>query len=107
MKLVASLYKNLVEIKARINKKLEVVDSEPISWLLGIEITCNCSTYTITLLQQVYLEQILTKYGFTDVKSRVVSMKPTTQYSTLQESTLFEEVEKMSEKPYHQTLEAL
>ena len=107
MKLVASSYKNLIEIKARISKKLEVVDSGPISWLLGIKITRDCSARIIALSQQAYLEQILTKYDFADVKPRAVPMKSTTQYSTLQEPTSFEEVEKMSEKSYRQVLRAL
>ena len=54
--------------KATISKHVEITDLGKLHWLLGIEVKCDHILHTIHLSQCSYLESILCRYGFQDLK---------------------------------------
>jgi hypothetical protein len=57
------------------------MDLGPISWLLGIQVTRNRESHTITLSQNSYIESILTRFNLTDVKPLTTPMDPNISFS--------------------------
>ena len=50
-------------IQKQLSERFEISDLEPINWLLGVNITRDLSSHTISLGQQAYIEQILDRFG--------------------------------------------
>jgi len=71
----------LNEHKTRINKCYPMTDLGPISWLLSIQVICNCEACTITLSQQSYIDSILAHLNFTDAKLLSIPMNPNISFS--------------------------
>ena len=56
------------DFKAEIDSCFRITDLGPISWLLGMKVTRNRQTRTISLFQELYINAILAKFNFTDAK---------------------------------------
>ena len=54
--------------KDKIKAKYLLTDLGPANWLLGIKIDRNFDAQTISLLQSSYINSILLRYNFTDLK---------------------------------------
>ena len=54
--------------KQEVRSRYKITDLGPISWLLGMKVTCDREARTISLSQQTYTEAILTKYNLADCK---------------------------------------
>ena len=70
--------------KEEIGMHFRITDLGPISWLLGMKVTRNQKAHTISLSQESYINTILTKYNFTDVKPVAISLDPHIPLSELQ-----------------------
>jgi hypothetical protein len=57
------------EYKAHINAKFQLTDLGPITWLLGLAITCNRAGRTLSLSQHVYIDTLLHRFNLEDCKS--------------------------------------
>jgi hypothetical protein len=66
--------------KADLNRHFELVDLGDINWLLGVSVTRNLEDKTISLGQQAYVEQILTRFGLSDARPDVTPMEPSADY---------------------------
>ena len=55
-------------LKARLCKHIEVTDLSELHWMLGIEVRCNKTGGIICLGQQSYIDLILCRFSFDDVK---------------------------------------
>jgi len=49
----------------------------PCKWLLGIKITHNVQAGTIALSQHAYVDSIVTRFNFNDLKPSSIAMDPT------------------------------
>ena len=54
--------------KEEIGTHFQITDLGPISWLLGMKVTRDHRNCTISLSQEPYVNAILAKYNFTDIK---------------------------------------
>ena len=64
------------QYKSCIDEKYPMTDGGSISWLLGIKITRNLETGTLTLSQHAYIDSILARFNFTDLKPLSIPMDP-------------------------------
>ena len=76
----------------------------PISWLLGMKVTSDCGNHTISLSQELYVNTILTKYNFTDIKPVSIPLNPHIQLSKKQSPTTRNEIAHMRNIPYWQAV---
>ena len=67
--------------KDEIKAHYKISDLGPINWLLGMKVTCNRDARTIALLQTTYIDAILMKYNFSDLKPLSIPMDPNIQLS--------------------------
>lgn len=63
-------------LKQQIRERFEITDLGPINWLLGIKITQNLEDRTISLSQQSYIEQILTRFGLEESRAATTPLEP-------------------------------
>ena len=73
------------------------------SWTLGIKITQSiddCTLALSALSQTTYIESILQRFNFTDLKPVSTPMDPTIRYSKMQSPQTTEEKARMKNVPY-------
>ncbi|KAJ3475523.1 hypothetical protein NLI96_g11784 [Meripilus lineatus] len=104
---IAPNRKLLTELKDRIKAEVECVDSGDLSWMLGIEIKRDRSARTISFSQHAYLDQILARYGFVDLRPLVTPVDPHVTLDTSQCATTPSDIDFMRDKPYREALGAL
>jgi hypothetical protein len=71
----------LWECKGRIHAHHSITDLGPIHWLLGIKITRDRGTQTISLSQSSYINTIVNRFNLGDAKPLPTPMTPNTTYS--------------------------
>ena len=72
-----------------------MIDLGPISWLLGIQVTRNQESQTITLSQKSYIDSILAWFNLTDVKPLATPMDPNISFLKDQCPTAPDEIAQM------------
>jgi hypothetical protein len=95
------------EYKAHINAKFELTDLGPISWLLGLAITCDRATRTLSLSQHAYINTLLHCFNLKDCKPVAQPLNPHVLFSTDQCPTTIEEKAAMQAVPYREAVGAL
>ena len=93
--------------KEEIRTHFWITDLGPISWLLRMKVTRDHGNRTISLSQELYVNTILTKYNFTDVKPVSIPLNPHIQLSEKQSSTTTNEITCMRNIPYQQAVGSL
>ena len=93
--------------KEEIRTHFRITDLGPISWLLGMKVTRDHGNCTISLSQELYVNTILAKYNFTDVKPVSILLDPYIQLSEKQSSTITNEIACMRNIPYRQAVGSL
>ena len=83
------------------------MDLGPANWLLGIKITRDFEAQTTSLSQSSYIDSILTRFNFTDLKPFATPMDPSVQFSKDQCPQTLEESAKMSKVPYREAIGSL
>ena len=68
-------------IHSELAKRFEVSDLGPINWLLGVSITWNLTSHTISLGQQAYIEQIINRFDLTNARVATTPMEVGTDLS--------------------------
>ncbi|RDB21868.1 Retrovirus-related Pol polyprotein from transposon TNT 1-94 [Hypsizygus marmoreus] len=104
---VGSSAKLLQDVKEQLNKKYKLTDLGPASWLLGIKIRRNLKERTIALSQHSYIESIITRYNFNDLKPSAIPMDPNVQLSRAQCPTKLEDIARMRNVPYREAVGSL
>ena len=84
------------EIKAR----YKILDLRPINWLLGMKVTHDRDACTIALSQTMYIDAILTKYNFSNLKLLSIPMDLNIQLSRNQAPSSPTEAARMKHIPY-------
>ena len=64
------------QYKDKLKQKYSLTDIGPANWLLGIKITRDLKAQMISLSQSSYIDSILTRFNFTDLKPFVTPMDP-------------------------------
>jgi len=91
------------EIKAR----YKISDLGPINWLLRMKVTRDRDARTIALSQTTYVDAILTKYNFSDLKPLSIPMDPNIQLSCNQAPSSPTEAARMKHIPYRAAVGSL
>lgn len=94
-------------LKQKISDRFEIVDSGDIKWMLGIELIRDRTLRTVSLSQSTYVDQILERYGFADIKPLALPVDPNVILSKDQCPTTPPEIASMRDKPYREALGAL
>jgi hypothetical protein len=74
--IIADSDKSVDLLKQQIRDRFEITDLGPINWLLGIKITRNLEARTISLSQQSYIEQIITRFNLKDSRAANTPLEP-------------------------------
>jgi len=91
------------EIKAR----YKISDLGPINWLLGMKVMRDRDARTIALSQTTYVDAILTKYNFSNLKPLSIPMDPNIQLSCNQAPSSPTEAARMKHIPYRAAVGSL
>ena len=62
--------------KVKINKKYKITDLSTCTWLLGIQLNRDLAKKTISLPQLPYIESIMTRFNFDDLKPSSIPIDP-------------------------------
>jgi hypothetical protein len=95
------------KFKQEMNEKYKLTDSGAASWLLGIKITRNLINRTLSLSQHAYIEAIITRFNFDDLKPSAMPMDPSAPLSKSQSPTKLEDINKMRNVPYREAVGSL
>ncbi|OJT10684.1 Retrovirus-related Pol polyprotein from transposon TNT 1-94, partial [Trametes pubescens] len=97
----------LAEYKRQLAAKYKLTDLGPVSWLLGIKVSRDLSAHTLALSQHAYIEAIITRFNFDDLKPISTPMDPTSQLSKSQCPESAADVARMRRVPYKEAIGSL
>ena len=95
------------EFMVDMNKKYKLTDTGPASWLLGIKISRDLINNTLSLSQHAYIEAIITKYNFNDLKPLAIPIDPSIPLSKTQSPSKLEDIARMKNVPYREAVGSL
>jgi hypothetical protein len=95
------------ETKRKVNEKYKMTDLGPCRWLLGIKIERNLKNRSISLSQHAYIDSILARFNFDDVKPVSTPMDPSTPLTKSQSPSTLADIAKMKNVPYHEAVGSL
>jgi hypothetical protein len=90
--------------KISIAKQVEITDLGELHWILGIEVRRERENKKILLSQRAYLDSILRRYGFEDVKPVSLPMETSIKLTSSQSPSTTEEIARMRNIPYHEAV---
>ena len=100
--------RNLVdEFKRRVNEKYRMTDLGPCKWLLGIRVERDLENGTIALSQHAYIDSIVTRFNFDDLKPSSIPMDPSKPLLKSQSPSTLAEKAKMKYVPYREAVGSL
>ena len=98
--MVAGSSASLIDkFKVEMNKKYQLTDLGPVNWLLGIKISRDLVNKTASLSQHAYIEAIITRFNFNDLKPSSIPIDPSAPLSKSQSPTKLEDIAKMRNVP--------
>jgi hypothetical protein len=95
------------KFKEDMNAKYKLTDLGPVNWLLGIKIGRDLVNKTISLSQLAYIEAIITRFNFDDLKACATPMDPSAPLSKSQSPIKLEDIAKMCNVPYREAVGSL
>jgi hypothetical protein len=95
------------KFKVEMDKKYKLTDLGPANWLLGIKISRDLANKTISLSQHAYIEAIINRFNFGDLKPSSIPMDPAVPLSKSQEPIKLEDIAKMKNIPYREAVGSL
>lgn len=105
--IAASEQKLVDEFKTRLSKHVEVTDLGELHWMLGIEVKRNHEAGTIHLSQHSYIDSILHRFNFTDLKPLSMPMDVQAKLTSEQAPSTAAEFAAMRNIPYREAVGAL
>jgi hypothetical protein len=105
--IAASTLSLVVAFKRQIAQHVEITDLGELHWLLGIEIKRDRERRTIHLSQRSYIDSIIARYNFQDLKPVSTPMETSTRLSTSQAPATTLEIAKMRDVPYLEAVGSL
>ena len=105
---IAAYPRELVdEVKKKLGTRVEVTDLGELHWLLGIEVSRDRDVRTLRLSQHAYIEDILRRFNFGDLKPISTPMDPQLVLSTSQSPTTPEQSAIMQNIPFREAIGSL
>jgi hypothetical protein len=95
------------EVKTQLNKALKITDQGEIHWILGISVQRDRAHRTISLGQASYVDSILQRYGFENIRPLSMPMDPHVNLSTAQSPRTQTEFAAMRNVPYREAVGSL
>ena len=95
------------KFKEDMNAKYKLTDSGAANWLLGIKITRDLVNRKISLSQHAYIEAIITRFNFNDLKPSSIPIDPSAPLSKSQSPSKLEDIAKMKNVPYREAVGSL
>jgi len=105
--ITGSSMKHIGNFKVEMNAKYKLTDLGPAHWLLGIKITRDLANNSICLSQEAYIESIITRFNFNDLKPTSIPINPSVPLSKSQSPSKLEDIAKMKNVPYHEAVGSL
>jgi hypothetical protein len=87
------------KFKTDMNEKYKLTDMGPANWLLGIKISRDFPNKTLSLSQHAYIEAIITRFNFDDLKPSSTPIEPSIPLSRSQSPSKLEDIAKMKNVP--------
>jgi transposase InsO family protein len=97
----------LEEYKAQFHARYALTDLGPVSWLLGIKITRDRSTRSISLSQSSYIDSILARFALGDAKAQATPMVPGAIFSRSDSPSNPTDIDRMKKVPYREAIGSL
>ena len=105
---IATLTSLLIDrFKHEITTHMDITDMGELRWILGMEVMCICEERRILLCQRSYIDSIVRRYGFEDLKPISTPMDPQLKLSTAQSPNSAEDIAKMRHISYHEAIGSL
>ena len=95
------------KFKVDMNAKYKLTDLGPVNLLLGIKVSRDLANKTISLSQLAYVEVIITRFNFDDLKACSLPMDPSAPLSKSQSPTKLDNIAKMRNVPYREAVGSL
>ena len=92
------------ELKMCIKEFVEITDMGELHWLLGIEVKRDWEARTILLSQCSYIDSIIHRFGFEDLKPITTPMDPNAKLSTAQNPSTGAQYAAMWNIPYREAV---
>jgi hypothetical protein len=105
--IVASTQPLIDRFKIEIKKHVDITDLGGLHWILGIEVKRIREERKILLSQRSYIDSILRRYGFDDLKPISTPMDPNIRLTSAQSPTTTDDIAKMRDIPYHEAIGSL
>ena len=93
--------------KKEMNEKYKLMDMGPANWLLGIKINRDFANKTLSLSQHAYIDAIITKYNFNDLKPLATPIDPMVPLSKSQSPSKLADIMRMKNVPYREAVGSL
>ena len=105
--LAASKKSDIDDFKIKIKKFVDITEMGEAHWLLGIKIERDRDRKTISLSQEAYVNDILRRFNFDELKPASTPMDPTLALSTSQAPQTTAEMTAMRHVPYREAIGSL
>jgi hypothetical protein len=92
--------KELNTLTKGIDAKYSITGLGQVKWVLGMLIECNCATHTISILQEAFINTILTHFNLTEATLLSTPLAPSIQLTKDNCLTSQEEKDDMATQPY-------
>ena len=90
--------------KHEIGLRFRITNLGPINWLLGMKVMRDRQAHTISLSQEPYINGILAKYNFVNMKPVSIPLGPHIQLSEKQSPKTTNKIARMQNIPYCQVI---
>ena len=105
--IVATSPSLIADFKSRVAGHVEITDLGELHWLLGIEVRREREAGRLFLSQRSYLESIIRRYRFDDLKPLSIPMDPNVRLSSAQSPSTTQDFARMRDVPYHEAVGSL
>ena len=105
--IVASTQPLIDQFKIAIKKHVDITDMGDLHWILGIEVKRIREERKVLLSQCSYIDSILRRYGFEDLKPISTPMDPNMRLTSAQCPTATDDIAKMRDVPFHEAIGSL
>ena len=97
----------IADYKHKLNQRYSLTDLGPVHWLLGIKISRNRETRTISLSQTSYIDTVLSRFSLSNAKPLASPISPGVTLSKKDSPTDANEMAQMKKVPYREAVGSL
>jgi hypothetical protein len=94
-------------VKRTLREHVEVTDAGEVHWLLDIEMKPDRKAHTISLSQRAYIESIICRFNFNELKPILTPIEPHVKLTTSQSPVTAQDFAAMRDIPYRESIGSL